>query len=156
MQIEAKGHSGTVTFDGQSVIITRESFLARATVGKGRKSIPLDSITAVQWKAAGALVNGYIQFTIPGGNEGRSRMGSATIDAGRDENAVVFTRKQMPDFEALRTAVEQAIATRGNAAAAPVQLSAADRIQQLAGLRDQGLITEAEYETKRGELLAAL
>ena len=36
------------------------------------KRIPIRSIQAVQWKPPGALVNGYIEFTVPGGNETRS------------------------------------------------------------------------------------
>lgn len=46
--ITAKGHSGTVAFDGQFVIITREGLLARMNFGKGEKRIALRSITAVQ------------------------------------------------------------------------------------------------------------
>ena len=37
------------------------------TIGKGEKRIPISSIKAVQWKPAGPLVNGFIQFTVPGG-----------------------------------------------------------------------------------------
>lgn len=106
---EAEGHGGQVQFDGTAVTITRRGFLARATRGKGDKRIPLRAITAVQWKPAGPMVNGYIQFTIGGGNEVRSRMGRQTLDAAHDENSVLFTRKQQPDFERLRAAVEAAL-----------------------------------------------
>jgi hypothetical protein len=87
--------------------IVRKGFLARASVGKGEKRIPLASIAAIQWKPAGALVNGYIEFTVPGGRENKSRMGHATTDAAHNENAVVFTKSQMPAFADLRTVIEQ-------------------------------------------------
>jgi hypothetical protein len=78
MMIEAKGDNGQVAFDGQTVTITRKGFLARATVGKGTKSIPVGNVTAVQWKPPGALTRGFIQFTLSGGRERRSRFGQQT------------------------------------------------------------------------------
>jgi hypothetical protein len=82
-----QGQNLTVHFDCRFVTIERPGFLARAYLGKGEKRIPVSSIQAVQWKPPGALVNGYIEFTVPGGNETRSRMGSATNDARRNESA---------------------------------------------------------------------
>jgi len=107
--ITAKGHTGQVSFDGRFVTIARKGGLARMSVGKGEKRIPVKAITAVQWKPAGKMINGFIQFTIAGGVERRSRPGSSTTGAVSDENSVVFTRKQMPDFEAVRSAIEEAI-----------------------------------------------
>jgi hypothetical protein len=154
--IVAKGHNGTVTFDGDFVTIERTGFLARTSVGKGTKRIPLPSVTAVQWKPAGGMVNGFIAFTVGGGNETRSRFGSQTVDAGRDENSVLITRKQMPDFEQLRTAVEQAIADRHRPTVAPSAPDVLGQIEQLARLRDAGVLTNEEFEAKKAELLGRL
>jgi len=82
--------------------------MARMTVGKGEKRIPVRAIAAIQLKPAG-MVRGFIQFTVPGGNEGRSRFGSQSVDAAKDENSVLFTFSQQPAFEQLRSAIEQAI-----------------------------------------------
>ena len=108
--ITAKGINGTVTFDGKFVTIERRGFAARASIGKGEKRIPVKSITAVQWKPPGMLTNGYIEFTVMGGNEARSRAGAATVQAAANENAVLVTKKQADDFLALRRAVEDVIA----------------------------------------------
>src|SRR4051812_16627178 len=51
--LEVKGHSGTVRFDGRVVVISRKGILARASVGKGEKQIPVAHLTAVQFKPAG-------------------------------------------------------------------------------------------------------
>src|SRR6266516_3356853 len=99
--MEVKGHTGTVKFDGRMITIFRKGFLARSSVGKGEKQIPLAHLTAVQFKPAGPLVNGYIQFTIGGGNERQSKFGSQTKDAARDENSVVFHYRQRQAFEEL-------------------------------------------------------
>ena len=108
-RISAKGHNGTVHFDGHFVTIERKGFLARASVGKGEKRIPVQSIQAIQWKPPGMLVNGFIEFSVAGGNEARSRFGAATTDAGKNENAVVVTKGQAAEFLALRDAIEGAI-----------------------------------------------
>lgn len=155
---EVKGHTGTIVWDGDFITIKRTGFLARASVGKGEKRIPLASITAVQWKPAGAMVNGYIQFTLGGGNETRSRFGSATTDAAKDENSVVFTKSQMAAFDELRSAIERAIAERGRpvAVASPSAPDHLAQLRQLGELRDAGILTETEFEAKKAEILSRL
>jgi Domain of unknown function (DUF4429)/Short C-terminal domain len=155
--LEAKGQNGTVIFDGNMVVLRRTGFVARSTVGKGEKQIPIANITAIQYKAATVLFRGYIQFTLAGGVEARSRVGKAVSDAMQDENSVVFLSARNPDFERIRDAIQQTMAARSAGAApqfGPVDVPA--RLQQLAGMLEQGLITEAEYQTKRAELLGRL
>jgi hypothetical protein len=151
--IEAKGHNGQVSFDGVFVTITRSGFMARASVGKGEKRIPLASVAAVQWKPAGAVTNGFIQFTVPGGNEKRSTFGHQTRDAVSDENSVLFTRKQMPQFEAFRAEIDRAIAA-GHAPAAPVAAaSGADEVGRLAELHRAGVLSDAEFTAAKAKAL---
>lgn len=172
--MEAKGHNGTIRFDGQYVTIVRSGFLARATIGKGEKRLHVSQITAVQFKPASAMVNGFIQFTVPGGVEQRSRYGSQTSDAARDENSVVFTNRQGPAFEQMRAAIDQAIAAQHAPQAwqqpmpmppgpqwgpppAPMPpaapVSVADELAKLAALRDQGVLSPEEFEAQKARLL---
>lgn len=153
--MEAKGKTGRIEFDGEYVTIHRESFLARTSVGKGQKRLHVAQITAVQWKPAG-LVNGFVQFTVPGGNERRSKFGSQTQDAAKDENSVVFTKRQQPSFEALRQAVDAAIsAQHAPARPAVAAPSVADEIGKLAALTQSGSITQEEFEQAKARLLGA-
>ena len=154
--MEIKGHTETVLFDRDFISIERKGFLARASVGKGSKRIPLASVTAVQWKPAGATVNGFIQFTLSGGNERRSRFGSQTTDAASDENSVVFTKKQMGDFEELRAAVESAIVERSRAGSGGGQVDVVEQLEKLARLRDAGVVTSGEFDEKKAALLAKI
>jgi hypothetical protein len=151
--ILVEGHTGQVSFDGFFVTIHRKGFRARAVVGKGEKRIPLPSIAAVQWKPAGGMVNGFIQFTVPGGNERRSSFGSQTTDAAKDENSVVFTKKQMPDFEKLRAAVEQAMSSAATGAPSAPQQDSASDIGKLATLHAAGALTDAEFTAAKAKLL---
>ena len=155
--VSANGYTGQVHFDGTYIItITGKGFVARLFVGKGEKRIPLGSVASVQWEPAGGRVNGFIQFEIPGQGGTRSAFGRQTSDAARDENSVVFTARQMPEFERVRWVIDQAIATRHNAPSqvrAPV--SVADEMAKLAALRDQGLLSLQEFEQQKTRLLGS-
>lgn len=98
--ITAKGVNGEATFDGSLLTITRKGIGNR-----GQKTIPAASVGGVQIKPATMLVNGFIQFSI-NGEVTRSSGGVGRLqDAANDENAVIFTKKHAPEFEALRDAV---------------------------------------------------
>src|SRR5690554_2940263 len=110
--MEARGVNGQVAFDGKTVTIRRDGAIARASFGKGEKRIPLSSITAIQWVPPKTLTRGFVAFTIPGGNEGLAAKGSRTVQAAKDENAVLVSRGQRAEFEQLVEAIDQAIAAR--------------------------------------------
>jgi len=147
----AKGHNGTISFDGQVVSITREGALARMSFGKGEKRIPVHSITAVQIKPANALTNGFIQLSMGGGVERGGQLGSRTMNAASDENSIIFLKKQQADFERVRDEIERAIVGgRQPQQAAP---DLADQLGKLAALRDQGILSEAEFQAKKADIL---
>lgn len=152
---EVEGYNGSVIFDGKVIRILRKGKLARMTVGKGEKSIPINSITAVQWKEPGALVNGFIQFSVAGGLESRSKVGRQTIAAAQDENSIVLRKGKSSDMAELRDAVMNEINRRATAIPSVVQQgSIADEISKLSSLRDSGVITEAEFEAQKSKLLS--
>jgi hypothetical protein len=152
----AKGHNGTISFDGDFITIHRKGVLARLTVGKGDKRFPISSVTSVQWKPPGIAMNGFISFSLGGGNERRSRFGSQTTSAVHDENSIIVTKRQAPQFDRLRGAIEAAIAERGR----PVQPfhqtmapTPGDQIKQLAELYAAGILSDEEFSQKKAELL---
>ncbi len=158
MSIHAKGTNGQITVDDDFVTLHRKGFNARVQVGKGEKRLPISTIAGVQWKPAGALVEGFLQFSVPGGNEKRSALGSATKGARQDENSVTFRRAQQSEFEAVRGFVENAIAKRGSGGQTIVHQAAApdiaDQLGKLAALRDQGILTDEEFAAQKARLLA--
>jgi Domain of unknown function (DUF4429)/Short C-terminal domain len=154
--MNVEGVNGTIQFDGNTINITREGILARATFGKGSKVIPIGQIAAVQLKPAG-LTRGFIQFTIAGGNEKTSRLGKQAVDAAKDENSVLFTKGSSAEFEALRDAIDVAIAARFAAPLpSPVvasQPSMTDELSKLADLHRQGILTDIEFATAKAKLV---
>jgi Domain of unknown function (DUF4429)/Short C-terminal domain len=153
--MQVKNHCGaTVSFDGAFVTIERTGWLERLSVGKGRKRISVAQITAIQFKPAGWAMSGFIQFTIGGGNERMSKFGSQTMDASRDENSVLFTSRQQPEFEQLRDAVEAAMVAPAHHGAG--QPDAVDQLRRLAELRDAGVVNAQEFDTAKARLLGSV
>lgn len=102
-QITVQGTGGEITLKSKRVIISRKGLLGKAVHGyKGDKEIPLKNITAVQFKLPGSVTNGYIQFSLLGGNESRG----GAFDAAGDENTVMFTKNQESDFKEIKRFID--------------------------------------------------
>lgn len=148
-----KGANGQVEVYPNKVRIRRQGFRAKMTQGvfAGEKDIYFHQIGSVLVKQAGLLTNGYISFAPLGGVERRK----GVLGTTHDENAVLFTKAQNNLVAEIHRYIE---AHMGPAAAAPAAPApdAADQLKKLVELRDAGIVTPAEYEAKRQELLARL
>jgi len=151
-ELHAKGTNGQISVDDDFVTLQRKGMVARVQVGKGEKRLPISTIAGVQWKSAGVVVDGFLQFSVPGGNERRSSLGSQTATARHDENSVTFRKTQQADFEAVRAFIESVIARRGRHVV-PATPDLADQLERLAALRNQGVLTEQEFATQKARLL---
>jgi hypothetical protein len=97
IMLRAEGIAGQVEADDVFVTIQRKGARAALNHGlKGDKRIPIDSITAVQFKPAG-LTAGYIQFSLGGSIENRAGL----LAGGNDENTIQFKSRQQASFEAI-------------------------------------------------------
>jgi len=153
-ELHAKGTNGQISVDEDFVTLHRKGFAARVSVGKGDKRLPISTIAGVQWKPAGAIVEGFLQFSVPGGNERRSALGSQTSTARQDENSVTFRKAQQGEFEAVRAFIESAIARRNRPIPTAAAPDLADQLGRLAALRDQGVLTEDEFAVQKARLLS--
>lgn len=150
---------GYISFDGHYVTIQQVA-LGRVIVGKGIKRIPVTAISSVQVKMPGWVLVGYMQFSLPGGNEVRSEFGRQTRDAVRDENTMAFDGSEAPAFLAMRDAIEAAQRALQQpavqAASVPVPDDVFAQLEKLGKLRDAGIVSDAEFEAKKMELLARM
>ncbi|MFH1325712.1 MAG: DUF4429 domain-containing protein [archaeon] len=104
--MEAQGINGKLIFGEGFIEIVRKGFMAFATHGfKGNKKIALKHISAIQFKSAGLMANGYIQFSFIGGQESKRGILMAT----QDENTIMFNKKQQPEFEKIKEQIEKKI-----------------------------------------------
>ena len=139
-----KGTTKSVLVDHEAITI---SYRALYHGFKGDKRIPYKSMTAVQFMEPGSWLAGYIQFSIKGAVEPQY-----TGSAHRDENAIQFDDKDLPDFVALRDFVQSRIEATERPIAA---FSVADELAKLADLRDKGLLTEVEFAAQKIRILGS-
>lgn len=150
----AQGVNGQLAVTPDRIVISRKGFLAFMTQGlKGDKEIPLANITAVQMKQPGLATNGYIQFSILGGIEDRGGL----FDATKDENTVMYSKKQQEVFRYVKELIDyyhqQQRQQMAPVLAPAAALSTADELVKWASLRDQGIISNEEFEAKKRRLL---
>lgn len=106
-EVEICGVGGQVTLIDKSfnsaVIISRKGGLDAITNGfSGNKVILLKNITDVQFKKSTSYINGYIHFSILGGNESTGGLIS-------DENTIMFNLKQESNFKELKRYIDSVI-----------------------------------------------
>ncbi len=139
-----------LALDGNTIIIRHTGFINQLSRGgmQGEKRLPIKSVLSVQFKKATDAAGGYIQFETAGSSQAAARGG--LFEAAGDENSVIFSKAEMPAFEAFRDKVDSLI----NAPVASVgQTSQADELAKFAKLRDEGVITEEEFTLKKKQIL---
>lgn len=148
-----KGVNDFLNIFPDKVEITPRGILGTLNKGfKGTKTIPFHSITAVQFKQAGAVLSGYLQFTILGGVENRGGIFAAT----KDENTFMFAGTKAND-EALKIKnyVEAEVAKlRSPKPAAVAPSSVADELVKLADLKAKGILSDEEFAAAKAKLIA--
>ncbi|WP_448041554.1 SHOCT domain-containing protein [Bradyrhizobium liaoningense] len=143
-----KGWGGSFELLDDCVVIRRTYVIGLFQHGlKGDKRIPYSSIMALQAKRPGIL-NGYIQFTISGGNENTAGI----IASASDENSLQFI--DAGAFDEAYKFLQQKIGRQARpVVSAATSVSAAEQLEKLADLLERGLITREEFDSQKRSLL---
>jgi hypothetical protein len=147
--MRVEGSNGSVELLENGIVIRRKGLANILTQGiQGDKNIPYSTITAVQFKGAGMFMAGMIQFTILGGREFRGGL----MEATKDENAVLFEKKQQADFEKVRDHVQARLGQK-DAGSLPHSAGMAEELTKLADLVERGFLTKEEFDARKAALL---
>ena len=151
MIMELNGVNGQIELYHDKAIIKRKGFISKLSQGffKGDKTIYLSQISSIQVKPGSMLTNGYIQFSLSGGNESTKGIVKAT----QDENTVMFAKKDNGLVENMKAEIEQLKNSTQSPGAEMRATSAADEIRKYKQLLDDGIISEDEFNVKKRELL---
>ncbi|WP_054199467.1 DUF4429 domain-containing protein [Clostridium baratii] len=115
----------------------------------GTKKIDMNNITGVQFKASG-MTTGYLQFLLIGSQDVKG----GVMAAVKDENTILFTKKEENIILEIKAYVEAFIDNKNSVAQNnKQQFSAADEILKFKQLLDIGAITEEEFEAKKKSIL---
>lgn len=123
-------------------------YIKQARTRRPDKEILLSRISSIELRPAHLLAKGYLRFTFSGSGEPYGEYDPAT-----DENALVFKTDQQAQFEAFKRAADNRIAALdARSGLAPVSTDL-DELKKLATLRDDGVITQEEFDAKKKQLL---
>jgi hypothetical protein len=116
---------------------------------RAQKDILFSQISTVRLKRATTLGSGYIHFVLLGKDE------PPGPDPNRDENTITFRGAQQPHFEQIKATIETRMAATKTTAARlpPSAVSYITELEQLAALRNKGIITEEEFAAKKRQIL---
>ena len=143
-----EGRSGTLVITDTGIIMKRSGGLLSGHTS-AEKNIPYKNITAVQFKRAGFTV-GFIQFTLKGAGEAKG----GVFEAVTDENTVTFANEEKTrEFEKAKNLIEERILRANNASSMSQTSNDFEQLEKLAALRDKGIVTEAEFEAKKKQIL---
>jgi hypothetical protein len=139
----------TVTIEDTFLRIKRKGAINFANHGMdGEKTLNISEISGVQMKEAGTFTSGYIQFIVKGSLESKGGLFAAT----KDENTVMFIKKEQNLAEEIKKYVEDFMANK-NSGNSHFRVDAADEIRKFMSLLDDGIITEEEFQDKKKQLL---
>ena len=143
--IEFKGRNGRIGLYRDFVRLDRGTVLGVLFQGlKGKKDLYFNNITSIQIKKPGLSV-GYLQFSIPGGNESKGGV-SPSID---DENTISFDgKKKFEKALAIKDYIEKKIISKNSNS-----VSMADEIEKLHSLMEKGILTKKEFNEKKKRIL---
>jgi len=142
------GTNGQLELLEDRIRIKRKGVVAFMGHGlKGDKEILIKQISAIQFKKASNLANGFIQFSFLGGTEAKGGFWQAT----RDENTIFFRKNHQPDFEEIKNRLDAVMSAGPKGETQPP--SSIHDLEKLAELRDKGIITHAEFEAKKKQIL---
>lgn len=143
----------TLTVVGDSIRIAKA---AGMWAEKREKTIPIRQITSIEVKAPSTFV-GFIQFSIAGGkvNDSSYTVTGGAFAAVTDENSVTFLD---PKCYSVALKIKEHIESWKPESSATIEapvaaLSTADELLKFAELLDRGLLTRAEFDQKKKQLL---
>lgn len=117
---------------------------------RGKKEIPFTSIVAIQFKEANFVTSGYLQFTIPGGNESKG----GVFAAAQDENTFMFAKKKDNAIALeIKDYVDSAVQEARKPQAAIPTANISGELQKLATLKEEGILSEEEFQAAKKRLL---
>jgi predicted nucleic acid-binding Zn-ribbon protein len=142
----------TLKLEGDCVKIHRRGIANALAAGlNGERTILISSLTSVQMKPAAWLSPGYILFSYAGS---KPFMGGL-IDATQDPDAFIFGQESNGKIAEFKMKVEEKM--REARRPAPTAISSGglpDEIRQLAALKQQGLLSQEEFEAAKKKLLS--
>lgn len=156
MYLEGTDNS-TITIYNKKIVIVHSGFKATVSGKKGEHTIMIKDIVAIELVKGSMGSRSSIFFNHKGlerqsGDD--SNFGLRSLEVAGSPNAVLFTKENYDSFKELKEKVEELMGEVGTSSSTIVnEVSIPDEIKKLSDLKDQGILTEEEFQTKKTDLL---
>ena len=134
------------------VSLTPKGFLGLATKGMaGERKIFYKDISSIQFRPSTKMLSGFIEFYFIGHNT--QKQGGGLFVGTNNDNRFTFYNKFLPDMIKIIEYIQAKInnSSTNNSISAPV--SNVDELKKYKQLLDDGIITQADYDAKKKQLL---
>jgi hypothetical protein len=135
---------------GDYVVIRRRGAANAMALGiNGERSIAIATITSIQLKTAGWLP-GYILFSYAGSKPFRGGI----VEATQDPDAFIFEKAKNDEVTEFKRKLEGIMLALRSQVSEQSSNSLSAELLKLAGMKDQGILSEAEFEAAKKKLLS--
>ena len=136
--------------DGENIIIRkRGAGNALASGINGDRLISVRSINAIQVKLGG-WTPGYIQFSYAGSKP----FNGGVIAATQDPDAFVFEKALNNKIQEMELKIKEIMRSPKTQPKGSIESSLSDELRKLGNLKNEGLLSEAEFEIAKRKLLS--
>ena len=155
--MQLKGPVSLLTLYDKKVVIEHIGTQAKIVGIAGEHSFMIKDIIGVEMNKGGTLGSrGSIFFNHKGSQEMHddTTMGMDSLKKAGSKNAVLFESKDYDSFKVFQNKVEEMMGQSQDSSATVVnQLSIPDEIKKISDLKEQGILTEEEFQEKKKILL---
>lgn len=145
----AKGIDGELELYKHKIRIRKGFMALAATKPKSEKEIMIKEISSIRFKKATPSSSGHIKFTFPGADESRKGL----FQAPHHENIIRFNHRQQMAFEQIKEMIEARTIVQKGINIVETEKTNLDELEKLAELKEKGIITKEEFETKKKDIL---
>jgi hypothetical protein len=143
--------SDRIELAGDKIIIRRRGLANALAAGlNGDRTIRIETLTGIQVKPGGMWCPGYILFSYAGSKP----FEGGFIAATQDPDAFIFGDKLNEQVEGFKAEVEKIMRDCKQASSPSMKSTLADELRKLAELKEQGLLSQVEFESAKRKLLA--
>lgn len=150
---EIEGEGANLEIYEDKVVIKRKGILSAATM-RADKTIYISAIGSINLKNPGMISGGILNFGTGNSNETINLIGSGVFTQF-DDNSFIYLKKSHQAVLKAKEYIEKRMLELKNPTS-PIQvqqLSAADELRKFKQLLDDGIISQAEFDEKKKQLL---
>ena len=144
------GDGANLEVHEDKVVIKPKGLMSAVTI-KSEKSLPFSSITSINLKEPGFIVQGILELSSGGENTNLA----GKLFAGAFDNTFVFSKSVAGEVIKAKAYIENKIQEMKSQSSNVTiqQVSAADELRKFKQLLDDGIITQVEFDEKKKQLL---